>query len=212
MCNRYIRRCDKQGIAEAFHAHSNVGHLSLPPDDYNVVPTTFQPVIRESPEDGMREMVLMRWGLIPFYTKQLSEVKGLTTINARAETITTSRTWRLSFKKRRCIVPASAFYEWGQIGSKPKQPYVFTVNDSSLIGFAGLWDAWKDGQGHWLQSFSIVTTEANELMSSIHSRMPVILHPRDYDRWLSKEVTEQLPIELLRPFKSEDMQMAPANR
>ena len=80
-----------------------------------------------------------------------------------------------------------------------------------MFAFAGLWDAWKDGEGHWLQSFSIVTTSANELMASVHTRMPVILHQRDYDRWLSREVTEQPPIDLMRPFESEGMQMSPAN-
>lgn len=80
-----------------------------------------------------------------------------------------------------------------------------------MFAFAGLWDAWKDPAGHWLQSFGIITTEANELMSPIHTRMPVILHRRDYDRWLSREVMEQPPIDLLRPYESEEMEMVPAN-
>ena len=131
----------------------------MPPDDYNVAPSTFQPVIRESREDGSREMALMRWGLIPFFTKQLSDVKGVSTINARAESIRTSPTWREPFKKRRCLVPASAFYEWKRVDPKTKQPYAFTVSDASLFAFAGLWDAWKDEHGHWFQSFAIVTTD-----------------------------------------------------
>jgi len=211
MCGRYVRRCDKQKIAEAFHVHSELASLSMPPEDFNIAPSTFQPVIRESREDGTREMVLMRWGLIPFFTKSLSDVKGMSTINARAESILKSPTWREPFKKRRCLVPASAFYEWKKVDAKTKQPYAFTVSDATMFAFAGLWDAWKDSQGHWLQSFSIVTTEANELMSSVHTRMPVILHGRDYDRWLSREVTGQPPIDLLRPFESEDMEMSPAN-
>ena len=211
MCGRYVRRSDKQAIAEAFHVRSGFESLAMPPDDYNVAPSTFQPVIRESREDGGREMALMRWGLIPFFTKQLSDVKGVSTINARAETVRTSPTWREPFKKRRCLVPASAFYEWKRIDPKTKQPYAFTVSDASLFAFAGLWDAWKDEHGHWLQSFAIVTTEANELMSRVHTRMPVILHRRDYDRWLSREVTEQPPVDLLRPFESDGMEMAAAN-
>ncbi len=155
----------------------------------------------------------MRWGLIPFFTKQLSDVKGVSTINARAETVHKSPTWREPFKRRRCLVPASFFYEWKKIDAMTKQPYAIGVSDASLFAFAGLWDAWKDGQGHWLQSFAIVTTEANELIAEakIHERMPVILHQRDYDRWLSREVTDQPPLDLMRPFESEDMQMAPAN-
>jgi len=211
MCGRYVRRGDKQRIAEAFHVRSGFDGLSMPPDDYNVAPSTFQPVIRESRDDGSREMVLMCWGLIPFFTKQLSDIKGMSTINAKAENVAKSPTWREPFKKRRCLVPASAFYEWKKVDAKTKQPYAFTLDGGSMFAFAGLWDAWKDGQGHWLQSFSICTTTANELMSSVHPRMPVILHKRDYDRWLYREVTAQPPVDLLRPFASDDMEMAPAN-
>jgi putative SOS response-associated peptidase YedK len=211
MCGRYVRRGDKQRIAEAFHVESSLDPLAMPPDDFNIAPSTFQPVIRESRDSASREMVLMRWGLIPFFTKQLSDVKGVSTINARAETIRTSAIWREPFRKRRCLVPASAFYEWKRLDAKTKQPYAFTLPDSSLFAFAGVWDAWKDAHGHWLQSFAIVTTEANELMSQVHTRMPVILHPRDYDRWLSREVSDQPPTDLLRPFESEEMEMKPAN-
>jgi putative SOS response-associated peptidase YedK len=212
MCGRYVRGSNKQQIAEAFRVESDLSGLSMPPADYNVAPSTFQPVIRESRDDGTREMVLMRWGLIPFFTKDVSSVKGISTINARAETVPTAPTWREPFRKRRCIVPASYFYEWKKLDQKTKQPYAFSVTGSPMFAFAGLWDAWKDGQGHWLQSFSIVTTSANELMASVHTRMPVILHQRDYDRWLSREVSEQLPIDLMRPFESEDMEMQPANK
>ncbi len=211
MCGRYVRRGDKQRIAEAFHVGSGLDGVSMPPDDYNIAPSTFQPVIRESREDGSRELVLMRWGLIPFFTKQIGDIKGMSTINAKAESIRTSPTWREPFKKRRCLVPASAFYEWKKLDAKTKQPYAFTVADASLFAFAGLWDAWKDAQGHWLQSFSIVTTEANELMAAVHTRMPVILHARDYDRWLSRAATDQPPVDLLRPFEAAEMEMTPAN-
>ncbi|MBB5056923.1 putative SOS response-associated peptidase YedK [Granulicella aggregans] len=212
MCGRYIRKSDKQRIAEAFHIRNDISTLAMPPDDYNIAPSTFQPVIRESKDEAGRELVMMRWGLIPFFTKQLSDLKGMSTINARAETILSSPTWREPFQKRRCLVPVSGFYEWHKIDAKTRKPYVFTVADSSLFAFAGLWDAWKDPGGGWLQSFSIVTTEANELMSSIHTRMPVILHNRDYDRWLARDVTEQPPIDLLRPFESDEMEMEPANQ
>jgi putative SOS response-associated peptidase YedK len=208
MCGRYVRKGDKQRIAEAFHV-KQYGELAMPDADYNVAPTTHQPIIRASRENGEREMTLARWGLVPFFTKDLKDVKGLSTINAKAETITVSPTWREPFKKRRCLVPASAFYEWPKAG--PKQPYVFEVANGSLFAFAGLWDAWKDPEGHWLQSFAIVTTEANELMARIHPRMPVILRPRDYDRWLERDSGERPPLDLLRPFDAEEMEMKPAN-
>lgn len=211
MCGRYVRRSDKQKIAEHFRANPNPAEFPLPDADYNVAPTTYQPIIRQSRESGEREMVLARWGLVPFFTKDLNDVKGLSTINARAETITKAPTWREPFKKRRCIVPVNSFYEWPKAGKPPKQPYSFELANGNLMGFAGLWDAWKDAQGHWLQSFAIVTTEANELMASIHPRMPVILHSRDYDRWLDREETERPPLDLLRPYESEEMEVHEAN-
>lgn len=183
----------------------------MPAADYNVAPTTHQPIIRQSRETGDRELILARWGLVPFFTKDLKEIKGLSTINARGETIATSRTWREPMKKRRCLIPVNAFYEWPKEGKPPKQPYAFELSSGNLFAFAGIWDAWKDGEGHWLQSYAIVTTVANELMSRIHPRMPVILHSRDYDRWLDRGETEQLPLDLLRPFESDAMEMHEAN-
>ena len=211
MCGRYVRKGSKQKIAEHFRANPNPAELPMSDADYNIAPTTYQPIIRQSRETGERELVLARWGLVPFFTKDLKEVKGLSTINARAETITKAPTWREPFKKRRCLIPASSFYEWPKEGKPPKQPYIFELANAQQMAFAGLWDAWKDGEGHWLQSFAIVTTEANELMNRIHPRMPVILHSRHYDRWLDREETERLPIDLLRPFESEEMEMYEAN-
>ena len=211
MCGRYVRRSDKQRIAEHFHAIPSPPDLPMPATDYNVAPTTHQPIIRQSKETGERELILARWGLVPFFTKDLKEIKGLSTINARAETIATSRTWREPMKKRRCLIPVNAFYEWPKEGKPPKQPYAFELSSGNLFALAGVWDAWKDGEGHWLQSYAIVTTEANELMARIHPRMPVILHSRDYDRWLDREETEQLPLDLLRPFESDAMEMHEAN-
>jgi putative SOS response-associated peptidase YedK len=188
-----------------------VSDFALPDADYNIAPTTFQPVIRQSKDTGEREIILARWGLVPFFTKELADVKGISTINARAETVTTSRTYRVPFERRRCLVPASAFYEWPKQGKAPKQPYSFDLTNGSMFAFAGLWDAWKDKDGRWLQSFTIVTTAANELMARIHDRMPVILRPRNYDRWIDREVTEQPPVDLLRPFDADEMEMKPAN-
>lgn len=211
MCGRYVRRSDKQRIAEAMRVNNDLTSMSISPSDYNIAPSTFQAVIRESREDQTREMVLMRWGLIPFFTKQFSDIRGISTINARAESLQKSLAWSEPFRKRRCLVPANAFYEWKKVDAKTKQPYAFTVADEPLFAFAGLWDAWKDAQGQWLQSFTIVTTEANELMAQVHTRMPVILQAKDYDRWLSREVTEQPPADLLRPFDTEAMEMVAAN-
>lgn len=224
MCGRYYRRSDKQRIAEAFHLGELPADFVLDPANYNIAPTTFQPVIRESRDDGSRELVLMRWGLIPFFAESIKEYKGISTINARAESITTSATWRAPFRSRRCLIPADGFYEWKKLPGAPvtkdKQPFAITVRDREPFAFAGLWDAWKEPKKFpndvdtWLQSFSIITTDANELISSshIHNRMPVILEPRDYDRWLSREISDQPPIDLLRPFPSDEMQLSACNQ
>lgn len=208
MCGRYFRRSDKQRITEAYRLGIVPEDVVLPGWDFNVAPTTFQPVIRDDKETGERELVLMRWGLVPFFTKDIKDVKGVSTINARAETLETSGMWRGPFKKRRCLVPADGFYEWKTIDKKTKQPYAFELRDHAPLAFAGLWDAWrdpKDPAGNWLQSFTIVTTEANELVSGLHNRMPVILEPKDYDRWLERDA-ERPPVDLLRPLPAEEME------
>jgi putative SOS response-associated peptidase YedK len=213
MCGRYYRKTDKQAIAEAFHV-AEVHDFPLPPWDYNVAPTTSQPIIRNNRDTGERELVLLRWGLVPFFTKSLAEFKGFSTINARAEGIATSRTYREPFKKRRCLVPASGFYEWKRLDPKDKQPFAFDLANGKMIAFAGLWDAWKDpANGQWLQSFTIVTTDANELMAPVHDRMPVILHESDFDRWLSRDDNPaHPPIDLLRPFPADEMESFEVSR
>ena len=137
MCGRYYRKSDKQKIAEAFRA-TKVDDFPLPPWDYNVAPTSMQPIIRQSRDTGEREMASLRWGLIPFFTKQLSDVKGISTINARAETVVKSPTYREPFKKRRCLVPASGFYEWKKLDAKNKQPFAFDLPNGKMMAIAGL--------------------------------------------------------------------------
>jgi putative SOS response-associated peptidase YedK len=110
MCGRYYRRSNKQRIAEAFHA-TRIDDFPLPPWDYNVAPTSMQPIIRANRDTGERELVSLHWGLVPFFAVDLKAFGGFSTINARAENITSSRTYREPFKKRRCLVPASGFYE-----------------------------------------------------------------------------------------------------
>ena len=182
--------------------------------DYNIAPTTLQPIVRQERESEDREMVLARWGLVPFVAKSLADFKGFTTFNARAESITTSATWRGPFKTRRCLVPVDGFYEWKKLddSAKPKkQPFAIALKSGEPMAFAGLWDAWKEPKKSpqtvdtWLQSFSIITTEANEIMAPIHNRMPVILAERDWQRWLDRDPDARPPIDLLRPFDSDAM-------
>jgi putative SOS response-associated peptidase YedK len=206
----YVRSLQTE-IRQAGHSHGlqvncTLAKVILPPGD-DIPPTTMQPIIRANRDTAERELVQLRWGLIPFFTKQLSDVKGISTINARAETVAISPTYREPFKKRRCLVPASGFYEWKKLDAKNKQPFAFDLVNGKMLAFAGLWDAWKDPKdGRWLQSYTIITTEANELMAPVHERMPVILHPGDFDRWLSREPSDQPPIDLLRPFPADEME------
>jgi putative SOS response-associated peptidase YedK len=212
MCGRYYRRSDKQRIAECFAANPAPDLTDLVPD-YNVAPTTFQPVIRNSRVGAVRELLLMRWRLVPFFAKSLADFKGFSTFNAKSETVTTQPTWREPFKRgRRCLVPADGFFEWAPLGPKEKQPYAFTVGEDSTFAFAGLLDAWHDRKtDQWLQSFAILTTTPNELTRTVHSRLPVILHERDYDEWLLRDEGPP-PVHLLQPFAAAEMHARPVSR
>jgi putative SOS response-associated peptidase YedK len=129
-------------------------------------------------------------------------------INARAETVATSPVFREPMKHRRCLIHADFFLEWKRIDPRAKQPYAIAMLDDSLFAFAGLWDTWeKKATGQALSTYSVVITEANELISglSIHDRMPVLPIPRDYERWLAPAEPSQLPIDLLRPFPAEEL-------
>ncbi len=155
---------------------------------------------------------MMRWGLIPYYAKSAAEFKGFSTINARAETVEDRAMWRGPFERRRCLVIADGYYEWLKVDPKTKRPYAYTLTDDQPFAFAGLWDAWKDPlNGEWLQTFAIITTEANDLAAKVHDRMPVILHPRDHDRWLERGETHQPPIDLLRPYEADRMKASACN-
>jgi len=208
MCGRYGRRADKQRIAESMQAHNfdvfdEFDDTYLSPS-YNVAPQSLQPIVRLNSEAGQRELTIMRWGLVPFWANDAKI--GYTTINARAETITTSATYREAVKKRRCLVPAEWFYEWRKIDAKTKQPYAIAMKDDSLFAFAGLWDTWKDKTtGQTLKTYTVITTDPNELMEPIHNRMPVILHRENYERWLAASDPTQLPVDVLRPFPAEEM-------
>jgi putative SOS response-associated peptidase YedK len=234
MCGRYLRRSDKQRIAEVFHVAHGLADLVLPPWDYNVAPTTFQPVIREERETGERELALMRWGLVPYFAQDLKKF-SYSTINARAEALSTSVIFRGPFERRRCLVPADGFYEWKKLavetlfGPDPtakapkdvaaKQPYAFTLVHGEPFAFAGLWDRWKDPAGGYIEGYTIITTTPNELTSAVHNRMPVILRPQDYDLWLSHPPAEknappvpQLELQaLLRPYPAERMRAQEAH-
>jgi putative SOS response-associated peptidase YedK len=170
MCGRYYRIADKQAIVDHFHSPSTTDE-AFPPG-YNIAPGTTQPVIRQGRDTGARELVGMRWGLVGFGSSGPDPKR--VTFNARSENLTKSDLWCVPLHKRRCLVPISGYYEW----RKPdKVPFRFTLRDEPLYALAGLWDAWKNPAGDWLQSFSIITVDASAAMSTIHDRMPAILMP-----------------------------------
>jgi putative SOS response-associated peptidase YedK len=170
---------------------------------YNAAPQSVQPVVRLNRDSGDREFALLRWGLVPFWAKDARF--GYSTINARAEEAATKPAYREALKKRRCLVPADAFYEWQRLNAKTKQPYAIALRGGEPYAMAGLWERWQPREGAPLETFTILTTDPNELMEPIHNRMPAILEPRDYPRWLDSGDPARPPVDLLRPFPAEKM-------
>jgi putative SOS response-associated peptidase YedK len=202
MCGRYVRRGSAETVSHWFDIEPD--DLPVFSPSYNVCPQTAQPVVRLNSKTGRRELSLMRWGLIPYWSKDAKI--GLSTINAKGETIATSAVFREAFRRRRCLIPADLFYEWQKLEPKTRQPYAIGMSDGRPYAFAGLWERWKDkATGLPLETYTIITTDPNELVEPIHNRMPVILDPRDYSRWLDPGEPSHLPIDLLRPYPADKM-------
>ncbi len=206
MCGRYRLSRRKQIVEEYF------GSVSEEEDwapRYNIAPTQPVPVICQNPKEPVRELSLMRWGLIPSWVKTASGAASM--INARSETASTKPAFRDALKSRRCLIPADGFYEW-QRRVKSKQPFCFEVNDGELFAFAGLWDRWKDPSDGWIKTCSILTTIPNAVTSAVHDRMPVILDLDSYDLWLDPGVTdESAASELLKPYDARLMRCYPVS-
>lgn len=202
MCGRYYRRSDKQQLAEAFSLGVPISFEILA--SYNIAPQTFQPVVRLDEETGERELASLRWGLVPFWSKDARF--ALNTINAKAETLSTSPTFREAFKRRRCLIPLDGFYEWQALSSRLKQAFAVGLKSGQPFAVAGLWDRWKDkATGAALETFTIITTDPNQLMEPFHNRMPVMVRAEDYQRWMAPADPARLPVDLLRPFPEEEM-------
>jgi putative SOS response-associated peptidase YedK len=206
MCGRYRLSWRKQIIEEHFDSIS--GEEDWIPR-YNVAPTQPVPVIRQNPKEPVRELSLMRWGLIPSWAKDSSAAASM--INARTETAATKPAFRDALKSRRCLIPADGFYEWKRDG-KNKQPYCFEVTEGELFAFAGIWDRWKDPRGQWVKSCSILTTIPNAVTSAVHDRMPAILDPAAYDLWLDPGMQNMAEAsELLKPSDARLMRCYPVS-
>ena len=204
MCGRYRLSRRKELIEEYFATASEEDEWS---PRFNIAPTQPVPVIRQNPEEPIRELSLMRWGLIPSWAKDPSVSASM--INARSETASTKPAFRDALESRRCLIPADGFYEWVRAG-KTKQPYCFEINDGELFAFAGLWDRWKNPSGEWVKTCTILTTTPNAVTSAVHDRMPVMLDPDSYDLWLDPGMQNVAAVsDLLKPSDARAMRCYP---
>lgn len=205
MCGRFTQTATPETIAEQFH-------LNEPPlfnPRYNIAPSQHVAAIRLNSETAKRECVMLRWGLIPFWAKDPKI--GSQCINAKAETLAGKPSFRSAFKKRRCLVIADGFYEW-QVQGTRKQPMWIGLRGRRPFAFAGLWEHWSPTDGEPIESCTIITTQPNALVQSIHNRMPVILSPQDYETWLDPAFQHLDTLNsLLRPFPAEHMTAFPVS-
>jgi putative SOS response-associated peptidase YedK len=206
MCGRYRLSRRKQAIEEYFGSVS--GDEDWTPR-YNIAPTQPAPVIRQNPKEPIREFSFMRWGLIPHWAKDPSIAAKM--INARSETAASTPAFRDPLKFRRCLIPTDGFYEWKRTLTG-KQPFCFEVNESELFAFAGIWDGWKNAEGQWIKTCSILTTTPNAVTATVHERMPVILDRGSYDLWLDPGMQNVAAIsELLKPCDATLMSLYPVS-
>jgi putative SOS response-associated peptidase YedK len=206
MCGRYRLSRRKQLVEEYFGTASGDDDWN---PRYNIAPSQPVVTIRQDASEPVRKLSMMRWGLLPSWAKDPSV--GYETINARAETVATTASFREPFKSQRCLIPADGFYEWQRNG-KTKQPYCFEVNDGELFAFAGLWDRWMNPHGESIESCTILTTTPNSLLSDIHDRMPVILGPDNYDLWLDPAFRDASSLsEMLKPLDAALMNCYPVS-
>lgn len=207
MCGRFSLHTVRERIIEHFGIEE-FSETGMTPR-FNIAPSQIIPVVRLN-RDGRRELAQLRWGLIPYWAKDANT--GFSTINARAETVASKPAFRDPFRRRRCLVPADGFFEWEPRGGKSKQPWFIHPKDADLFGFAGLWDGWQAADGKVLETFTIIVTDASDLVRPIHDRMPAILSPTDYDRWLDVRTFDLDALQgLLRPYPAERLEAYPVS-
>ena len=208
MCGRFSQTQPAEAIAKTF----KVGDIPPLTPRYNIAPTQSVATIVQTTAQSGRQLRMLRWGLIPSWAKD--KKIGARLINARAETAAEKPSFRSAFRRRRCLVLADGFYEWQQQEKEqPKQPYYCRLKNGHLLAFASLWERWQDTTGEIIESCTILTTQPNELMRSIHHRMPVILKPKDYDLWLNPQIQElELLQPLFRSYPTEEMIAYPVSK
>jgi putative SOS response-associated peptidase YedK len=208
MCGRYTLTSSGEDLALAF----DLSELPLVVPRYNMAPTQEAAVVRVTEPDGPRRLDPLKWGLIPYWAKEASI--GNRMINARAESVAEKPAYRWSFKKKRCLVAADGFYEWKKEG-KAKQPYLIHRKDGKPFAFAGLWSTWKNPEqdGKTVETFTILTTAANDLLRPLHDRMPVILGPESFDLWVDPRMEDAAKLQpLLVPHAVDGFEAFPVSR
>lgn len=207
MCGRYTLTSPSEDLALLF----DISQLPLIPPRYNLAPTQEAAVVRVTAPGEPRRLDFLRWGLIPYWAKEASI--GNRMINARSEGVAEKPSYRHSFKKKRCLVPTDGFYEWKKEG-KAKQPYLIRRHDRKPFAFAGLWSTWRDPEKEApVETFTILTTDANDFIRPLHDRMPVILMPEDFDLWLDPKVEDAALIQpLLRPAPNDILETYPVSK
>jgi putative SOS response-associated peptidase YedK len=205
MCGRFTLFEPDKILAREF------GVSDFPPGSprYNIAPSQPVAAVRAAPAGTGRELALLRWGLIPSWSKD--PAIGNRLINARAETAREKPSFRNAFRRHRCLIPANGFYEW-QRRERGKQPYFVRMRDGRLFAFAGLWDRWENPGKDVIETCTILTTTANAILAPIHDRMPVILPAGEYDRWLDPSLKDPGSLApLLVPFPPEEMLAFPVS-
>jgi putative SOS response-associated peptidase YedK len=204
MCGRYNIITDAKALYDAYQVEAGLGEDTL--ERYNVAPATEQLVILN--EGGRRVARRHRWGLIPHWAKDASI--GYKTINARGESVAQKPAFRAAFRQRRCLVPATGFYEWKVLPSG-KQPYLIRMKSGELFSFAGLWETWAGPAGE-VRTFTIITTEPNALMARLQDRMPAIIPRERYARWLDPSLQDPAEIQpLIARYPADGMQSVPVS-
>jgi putative SOS response-associated peptidase YedK len=202
MCGRARLSSDVSEIKLAFSIPPERPAPNIAPS-WNVAPTDPLPIVHYDAKEGTRSLEVMRWGLIPYWAKDIKI--GFSTINARAEEIESKPAFREAFQRRRCLVPVDNFYEWKKTANG-KQPYAIALADRHLMALAGLWETWRSPAGERIRSFTIVTTTPNELCAELHNRMPVVLKADAWPLWLDEQRAEVPQLKaLLAPYPSNEM-------
>ena len=181
MCGRFALSATPEEVRALF-AYADTPNF---PPRYNIAPT--QPIATVREAFGARRFVLVRWGLVPGWVKDPASFSLL--INARAETAAEKPSFRAAMRHRRCLIPASGFYEWHRPDAGPKQPYWIRPRDGGIVAFAGLWEEWCDPDGGEIETGAILTVAANATVAPIHNRMPAVIAPEDFDSWLDVQNT-----------------------